>query len=357
VRIFPVFIPHAGCPHRCLFCAQDRSTSPSVVPEVTVAPDVNTVYNWLESALPLLNDMPLHDATPLLDDSEIAFYGGTFSLLPLTQQAHYLKTARHFVACGRVSGIRISTRPDALDDECIARLKACGVTTVEIGCQSFDNPVLEAAGRGHTAAENVSAIQRCQSAGLQVGAQLMPGLPGGDADEALMSLRQALELKPSFVRIYPTVVIDGTELTDLWKSGGYKPWTLDEAVDVCADMLHLCRRVDIPVIRLGLHGDPQLEKNLLDGPYHPAFGQLVRSRLWRRAVIQACSNNEQLTVDPTGVNHISVNPSDLSDVLGHRGENRQWLKTTRPSLRVMADKAVERGFLHVNGRDLGLFDL
>ncbi len=344
MRIYPVFIPHAGCPHRCLFCAQDRSTSPSVVPEVTVVPDVNTVYNWLESALPLLNDMPLQEAK---DDSEIAFYGGTFSLLPLTQQADYLKTAGHFVACKRVSGIRISTRPDALDDECISRLKACGVTTIEIGCQSFDDSVLAAAGRGHAAADNVSAIQRCQSAGFQVGAQLMPGLPGGDADEALISLRQALELKPSFVRIYPTVVIAGTELADLWKSGGYKPWTLDEAVDVCADMLHLCRRVDIPVVRLGLHGDPQLEKNLLAGPYHPAFGQLVRSRLWRRALLQACSKTEQL----------SVNPKDLSDVLGHRGENREWLKTTSPSLRVMADKAVKRGFLRVNGRDLGLIDL
>ena len=152
-------------------------------------------------------------------------------------------------------------------------------------------------------------------------------------------------------------MIDGTELADLWKSGCYKPWTLDEAVDVCADMLQLCRQVEIPVIRLGLHGDPQLEKNLLAGPYHPAFGQLVRSRLWRRVLLQACSINKQLSVNHIGANHISVNPYDLSDALGHRGENRQWLKTTRPSLRVMADKAVERGFLRVNGRDLGLFDL
>jgi len=352
VRIYPVFIPHAGCPHRCLFCAQDRSTSPSVVPEVTAVPDVNTVYNWLDSALPLLKDMPRHEAIPLQDGSEIAFYGGTFSLLPLSQQAQYLETARHFITCGRVAGVRISTRPDALDDECISRLIACGVTTIEIGCQSFDNSVLAAAGRGHTVADNSSAIQRCQNAGLQVGAQLMPGLPGGDDDEALMSLQQALELKPSFVRIYPTVVIAGTGLAELWASGGYKSWTLDEAVDVCADMLHLCRRVDIPIIRLGLHGDPQLEKNLLAGPYHPAFGQLVRSRLWRRALFKTCPNNEQLTID-----HVGVNPDDLSDVLGHRGENRQWLKTTRPLLRVMADKAVERGFLRVNGQCLGLVDL
>jgi len=329
VRIYPVFIPHAGCPHRCLFCAQDRSSGHSTVP------DVKTVDNWLENTLPQQGD------------GEIAFYGGTFSQLPLLQQDHYLATAGRFVASERVSGIRISTRPDALEAKCVSRLKACGVTTIEIGCQSFCDPVLIAAGRGHTAADSISAVQRCQNAGFQVGVQLMPGLPGGDAEEALMSLRQGLDLKPSFVRIYPTVVIDGTELADLWKSGDYKPWTLDQAVDACADMLQLCRRAGIPVVRLGLQGDPQLEVSLLAGPYHPAFGQLVRSRLWRRALSQVGPDNEQL----------SVNPKDLSEVIGHRGENRQWLKTTRPALRVLADKAVERGFLRISGRDLSLIEL
>ena len=329
MKIYPVFIPHAGCPHRCLFCAQERSTGQSSVD------DMNIVDNWLESVLPLQGD------------GEIAFYGGTFSLLPLTQQDRYLRTAGRFVAAGRVDGIRISTRPDALDDKCVDRLKACGVTTVEIGCQSFSAPVLKAAGRGHSALDNLSAVQRCRKVGLQVGVQLMPGLPGRDADEALMSLHQALELKPSFLRIYPTVVIEGTELADLWKSGGYTPWTLDEAVDVCADMLLLCRQVDMPVIRLGLQRDPQLEDNLLAGPYHPAFGQLVRSRLWRRALLYVSSQDNQCF----------VNPDDLSDVLGHRGENREWLKKTNPAVSVTADKAVERGFLRTSGREASLLYL
>ncbi|MDH3454065.1 MAG: radical SAM protein, partial [Desulfuromonadales bacterium] len=240
MRIYPIFIPHAGCPHRCLFCAQDRSTGQSVVP------DIAAVDSFLEQVLPLQGD------------GEIAFYGGTFSLLPSVQQDRYLATASRFVAAGQVAGIRISTRPDALDDRCLARLQACGVTTIEIGCQSFNNSVLSASGRGHAAADNIAAVQRCRSAGLQVGVQLMPGLPGGDADEALMSLRSALGLKPSFVRIYPTVVIDGTALADLWKSGGYQPWTLDETVDICADMLLVCRQADMPVIRLGLPNDAQL---------------------------------------------------------------------------------------------------
>ena len=329
MRIYPVFIPHAGCPHRCLFCAQDKSTSQSVVPEA------EEVDGWLENVLPLHGD------------GEVAFYGGTFSLLPLDLQDRYLTTAGRFVASGRVAGIRVSTRPDALDDISIARLKSSGVTTVEIGCQSFSESVLIAAGPGHAATDNLSAVQRCQNAGFQVGVQLMPGLPGSSSGEALTSLRQALALKPAFVRIYPTVVIEGTKLADLWKSGDYHPWTLDEAVNVCADMLLLCRQVGMPVIRLGLQRDPQLEENLLAGPYHPAFGQLVRSRLWRRALLHASSQEQQLT----------VHPNDLSDALGHRGENRDWLKKINPEVSLMADKTVERGFLRIAGRDLPLIDL
>ncbi len=329
MKIYPVFIPHAGCPHRCLFCAQDRSTGQSNVP---VAKEVE---NWLGSVLPLHGE------------GEIAFYGGTFSLLPLEEQEHYLTTARRFVTCGRVAGVRISTRPDALGEVCVARLKGSGVTTVEIGCQSFSDSVLNKAGRGHAAAESITAVQRCQSAGLQVGVQLMPGLPGGDVEEALMSLRRALALKPSFVRIYPTVVIEGTELAALWRSGAYQSWALDETVELCAEMLLLCRQAGMPVIRLGLQPDAQLETNLLAGPYHPAFGQLVRSRLWRRALFNASSHGKQL----------SVHPNDLSDALGHRGENRLWLENADPEVHVTADKAVERGFLRTAGRDLPLNEL
>lgn len=329
MKIYPIFIPHAGCPHRCLFCAQDRSTGQADVP------DIKTIENFLEHALPLQGD------------GEIAFYGGTFSSLPTAQQDRYLATAARFVASGQVAGIRISTRPDALDGQRLARLRACGVTTIEIGCQSFNDAVLNAAERGHSAADNISAVQRCRNAGFQVGIQLMPGLPGGNAVEALMSLRQALGLKPSFVRIYPTVVIDGTALADLWKSGGYLPWTLDETVDICADMLLACRQAEIPIIRLGLQHDAQLQANLLAGPYHPAFGQLIRSRLWRRALYHASAHGKQL----------SVNPHDLSDALGHRNENRDWLKRTNPAVCVMADNAVERGFLRMSGQDVSFTDL
>ncbi len=323
MKIYPVFIPNAGCPHRCLFCAQDRTTAQQLLPEA------REVERWLERTLPQRGG------------GEIAFYGGTFTQLPLARQTCYLGLAGRFVATGRVAGIRLSTRPDALDDNCIARLQAAGVTTIEIGCQSFNSSVLNRSGRGHTADDSISAIRRCCHAGLQVGVQLMPGLPGGDAAEALQSLRRSLELKPSFVRIYPTVVIDGTALADLWKTGDFTPWPLDETVDVCADMLQLCRLADIPVIRIGLQADAQLEANFLAGPYHPAFGQLVRSRLWRRALLRAGTHSRS----------ISINPDDLSDALGHRAENREWLAQHGMSSCLVTDKTIARGMLRTSGED------
>jgi len=323
VKIFPIFIPHAGCPHRCLFCAQDRSTSASKVP------DADTVTVHLDRILP-------RDG-----DGEIAFYGGTFTLLPQECQHDFLTAAGRFVAAGRVAGIRISTRPDALDRCIVAGLASRGVTTVEIGCQSFSSRVLDAAGRGHAVADNIRAVNVCLEAGLRVGVQLMPGLPGGDDAEAMASLRQALALGPSFLRIYPTVVLEGTRLAQLWRSGSYRPWLLDEAVDLCANMLTLCRQAGVPVVRLGLQQDPQLESNLLAGPFHPAFGQLVRSRLWRRVLGRI----------EEGHARVSVHPDDLSDVIGHRNENRIWLAGFRPKLQVTTDGAVARGSLRAYGNE------
>ncbi len=328
MKIYPVFIPHAGCPHRCLFCAQDRSTSHVDVPSAEAA------GRWLETVLPEQGS------------GEVAFYGGTFTALPEEQQTLYLDTAICHIASGRVSGIRISTRPDALDARTLARLSDAGVTTVEIGCQSFNDTVLENSGRGHSAVDNLSSVQACQAAGFQVGVQLMPGLPGGDGKEAMRSLQQAIALKPSFLRIYPTVVVEGTELAELWRAGAFTPWPLDRAIDLCADMLLLCRKHSMPIIRMGLQSDPQLEANLLAGPYHPAFGQLVRSRLWRRALSHAGKHGNNLT----------VNPSDLSDALGHRCENREWLKQSNPNIIISADQSVARESLRTSDVDLQLFD-
>ena len=333
MRIYPVFIPHSGCPHRCLFCAQDKTSGQ------TEAPTPDSVKVWLDQTLPLVGNS---DGS---GDGEIAFYGGTFTALPQSTQDAYLDVAKRFVAAGRVGAIRLSTRPETLDAETVERLCAFGVATVEIGAQSFDSQVLLAAKRGHSAADVIAAVQQCRAAKLQVGLQLMPGLPAGNAKEALASLDSALALQPDFVRIYPALVVEGTGLALLWRDGAYRPWSLDEAVEVCADMMLACRRSHVPVIRLGLQQEASLEQNLLSGPYHPAFGQLVRSRLWRRALGRAANSGM-----------ITVHPDDYSDVIGHGGENRRWLERRYPQLKLQRDSAIERDSLLAADGAIDLYD-
>lgn len=302
MRIYPVFIPHAGCPHRCLFCQQQRTVGSDRTPSPA---DVSR---------------ELAQCLPVRGDGEVAFYGGTFTLLPEALQSAYLDVVTPFITSDRVAGIRVSTRPDAVTADVASRLRDRGVTTVELGCQSFSDKVLHLSGRGHGPEEAVTAVAGLRSAGLAVGLQLMPGLPGADRAEAFCSLDRALALKPDFLRIYPVVVLRDTFLAEWYRSGTYRPLALEEAVDWCAAMLWLCRRARTPVIRLGLQATPELDcgEALVAGPYHPAFGQLVRSRLWHRALEQGATL--------TGVRQAAVHPSDLADALGHRRVNLEELR-------------------------------
>jgi len=199
------------------------------------------------------------------------------------------------------------------------RLARGGVSTVELGCQSFDAAVLARCQRGHGPEAAAVAVSALREAGLSVGLQLMPGLPGGDRNEAIRSLEAALALAPDFIRLYPTVVPQGTLLAEWYDSGNYRPLALDEAVDWCAEMLWRCRRAGMPVARLGLQSTAALDSGsvLVAGPYHPAFGQLVRSRLWWSAL----SRWTQLT----GETRVEVAAADLSDALGHRRCNLDQL--------------------------------
>jgi histone acetyltransferase (RNA polymerase elongator complex component) len=182
---------------------------------------------------------------------------------------------------GEISSLRLSTRPDAIDAETVAYLKGMGVRTVELGVQSMNDAVLRQAGRGHSSRDAELALRVLQEAGIEVGVQLMPGLPGDSEETSLASLERVLRLKPDFLRIYPTVVVEGTELAARYRAGSYAPLTLERAVSLCARMLLAARRAAVPVIRMGLQATPKLDAPgvLLAGPYHPAFGQLVSSEL------------------------------------------------------------------------------
>jgi histone acetyltransferase (RNA polymerase elongator complex component) len=326
VRIFPFFIPHAGCPHRCLFCQQEHTTGRNV------SPSAEEVEHCLEGMLPPAGD------------GEVAFYGGTFTLLPRSTQSAYLETIDPFIRAGRISGIRVSTRPDALEDSVVNYLAGMGVTTVELGCQSFSAEVLHLSERGHGSDEAEGAVRRLRKAGISVGLQLMPGLPGGDRREAKFSLERALALAPDFLRIYPAVVFKNTGLETLFRLGSYRPLPLETAVDWCAELFWRCRKVGVPVIRLGLQGTPALDqgKSWVSGPYHPAFGQLVRSHLWLRAL-------EKVALEEGAV-AVEINPADRADALGHRRSNIIRMLQRFGNFTISANPDVSRGRLAFQSR-------
>lgn len=272
--IIPVFIPHEGCPHRCVFCEQRTITAQK---EERIGPD--HVASVLKQAT----------ASARFDvkrKPEVAFYGGTFTGLQKRQMVRLLKAVEPFMDQGLIQSIRVSTRPDALDEDRLTILKTHGVRTVELGVQSMNDEVLAYSKRGHTARDSVEAVQTLKTAGFGVGVQLMPGLPGDSKDVFTDTVQSVLRLEPDMVRLYPTVVIRGTQLARMYAQGRYHPLTLDEAVDRCVEATVRLETNQIPVIRIGLHGSPSLAEKgqIVAGPWHPAFGFLVRSAIHHRKV-------------------------------------------------------------------------
>ncbi len=322
MKIFPVFIPNSGCPVGCVFCDQSLNSG------VVQAPTPEEVVRMLEQLLP--------DGGV----DQVAFYGGSFTALPMTVQDRYLQAVHPFLLSGKVGGIRLSTRPDCIDPECSFRLRRSGVETVELGCQSFSDMVLAASGRGCHAEVHGKAVRSLRDSGLIVGIQLMPGLPGGEEGEAIDSLQKALLLKPDFLRVYPTVVLAGTRLAEDWLAGRYLPMTLEYAVEVCADMALLCHEADVPVLRFGLQASVDLDSGgVLSGPYHPAFGQLVQSSLWLRAITR-------LMMDSAG-SVVQVHPHDISAVLGQKRCNFNRLQEQISGFNIESCATVMRGQLRV----------
>ncbi len=304
----PVFIPHSGCPHQCIFCNQNKITGQ----DKPMTP--SAARQEIERYLSFLS----YPA----EEIEIAFFGGSFTAIAPSEQEAYLALAQEYVLQGKAGGIRLSTRPDAVGDDVLRRLQAYGVTTVELGVQSFSEEVLRRAGRGHSAECVKNACRRVKSAGFSLGVQLMCGLPGDSRESCLRSAREAVLCKADFVRIYPVLVLAETPLAEQYRRGEYCPLSLEEAVERAADMTQALSPV--PVIRTGLCTDSLLPGELIAGPSHPAFGELVSSRLWRRSV------SSFLEGQSTGGKElwISAPVSAFSQLAGQKKENRKFWKKT-----------------------------
>lgn len=283
-RIIPIFVPHLGCPRACVFCNQSRISGQ------TRETTAESARAEIESALDKLEGQP----------AQVAFYGGSFTAIEEHKQEELLQTAYEFVAQGRLTGIRLSTRPDAIDESVVRRLKKYRVNTVELGCQSMDDHVLELAKRGHDGVCCERAAKMLKDAGFQVILQMMTGLPGDDGSQSIETAKKIIALGPDGVRIYPTVVVKDTELYDQYVAGTYQEHTVEVAVELCSVIWEMFQQAGIPVIRLGLNPTEELSGGAaVAGAYHPALGELVRSRVWLKRMEERLNSMErgrQLTI-------------------------------------------------------------
>jgi histone acetyltransferase (RNA polymerase elongator complex component) len=308
--VIPIFIPHAGCPHRCVFCDQIRTTRRTGEPVTTK--DLNeTVTRFLG-----------YRKDPARF-TELSFYGGNFLGLPAGQIRNYLAFAARYIHQGQAQGIRFSTRPDTIDQERLKLLAGFPVTTIEIGVQSMHDEVLAISRRGHSVQDIDDAVQLLKTTPYRIGLQMMVGLPGDSFERSMATGERIAHMQPDFVRIYPTLVLKGSVLARWYHQGRYAPLGLDEAV-VLAKSLYafFCRRA-IKVIRLGLQATDGLNAgtDMVAGPYHPAFGELVYSALWLDMMRDAL----QKSVLRAGEATIKLHPKLLSRVKGHKNSNLKTL--------------------------------
>lgn len=307
-RVIPIFVPHLGCPNNCVFCNQ-RSISGETQPATE-----KTVVSTLEKALPLL---------PPDTQAQLAFYGGSFTAIPAEQQNSLLAAAQPYLKAKRLSSLRLSTRPDAIDEKTLERLKEYGVKTIELGTQSMCDEVLASSGRGHTSKDTEAAARLIKAHGFELIFQMMTGLPEDSRERTVETAKKIIALRPDGVRIYPTVIVENTPLCQMWREGSYKEHTVSQAVDWCAAILPLFDDAGIPVIRLGLNPSDELSAGgALGGAYHPALGELVRARVMLDKARKLLGSSEI----SDGVT-FGVNPSEISVMAGQHRENIIALKS------------------------------
>ena len=271
--MIPFFIPHVGCPYVCTFCNQSRITGQSGISHLTPAYIKDTITEYVGSKR---NDKYW----------EVAFYGGSFTAIHSDLQHKLLEPAYEMLRQGIIDGIRCSTRPDAVGDEAISLLQGYGVKTVELGVQSMNDQILVDAKRGHTARQVIEAVARLKKRGMTVGVQLLPGLKGETWETILETAIAVVKLEPDFVRIYPVLVIENTELADQYRSGEYKPLSTEQAITYCAFLKEWFEEHNIEVIRTGLQSSEELDSgnSLIAGPYEPAMGELVVNEQYKQRI-------------------------------------------------------------------------
>lgn len=311
--IIPIFVPHLGCPHDCVFCNQDKITNRKN----------NNMINYKK-----VNDKILEYLSYFKKDSfiEIAFYGGSFTAINQNIQENLLEIAYSYKIRGLINEIRLSTRPDYIDKEILSVLKKYKVDTIELGVQSMDKEVLDKSGRGHGTKEVYEASELIKSEGFKLGLQMMLGLPKDNLRKDLITTKEFIKINPECVRIYPTLVIKDTYLEKLYLEGIYKPYSFEEAVNISSIIYMLFKINNINVIRMGLQATDNIKLgvDVISGPFHPSFGQYVKSNITRNAIDCFIENNK---LNLKGENiYFYSNKKNISNIVGQKSINIKYLK-------------------------------
>ncbi len=322
--IIPVFIPHEGCPNDCVFCNQKKITARQ---EPVHAEDVR---NIIENYLPTLSGRGL-------EMIEVAFFGGSFTGILMEKQSEYLSVAKEYKDKGLIQKIHLSTRPDYINTEILDNLKFYGVDTIELGVQSFDDDVLKASNRGHSSSAVYKSCDLIKAYGFELGIQLMIGLPGDTMEKSLYSARETVKIKPSIARLYPTVIIDDTELLNMYLRGEYKALSQEEALETTKEMYKILTAAGINIIRVGLKSTDIINENgaVTGGTYHPAFRQLVEGRIAREILEEKLNQllNAASGDVPSRITFESCGTS-FSNMVGNKKCNKIYFAEHYPGLKI-----------------------
>lgn len=323
--IIPIFVPHEGCPHDCVFCNQDRITG--VKDKVTA----DTVYTIVDEHLKTIDKS---NATV-----EISFFGGTFTGIRESKQRELLTVAKEYKDKGLINKIRMSTRPDYINDYILTYLKEYKVDIIELGVQSLDDKVLIKAGRGHSSNDVLKASELIKKYGMTLGHQIMPGLPGDTFEKDIESVKKSISMKPDICRLYPSLVIKDTPMEKMYNRGDYIPYTLEEAVDICKELYKMYNSNNINVIRIGLQPTDEIAegKDVVAGPFHPAFRELVEGSLMADRIREEVKEPSSIIV--------TINNKDISKLYANRKTYFNKLLQEGYKIKVVQNSTIERGNL------------
>lgn len=308
--IIPIFVPHLGCPNDCTFCNQKKISGQKK--NITSVDVKNTIEYYLSN---------FQDADKI--KVEVAFFGGSFTGIDMNLQEELLSAAYEYIKAGKVDSIRVSTRPDYIDIDKLKLLKKYGVKTIELGVQSTNDYILNKAQRGHNYNDVKKASKLIRKNKFILGHQMMVGLQDSTTKDEIKTAKDLIKLKPKIVRIYPVLVIKDTKLCTDYLNGDYTPNTVEQAVETCTTLLKMFRKKKIDVIRIGLQNTDEIcgpeneTSQVVAGPYHPAFRQLVESRIFYEEISKKIKglNNKVKNVK------FVVNKNQINNFVGHKREN------------------------------------